>query len=55
MPLTKSFNDLVQNRAANDPEFAAALLRDTADAPPLTTRDALRQIWLAASYPIRGN
>jgi hypothetical protein len=28
MPLTKSFNDLVQKRAANDPEFAAALLRD---------------------------
>jgi hypothetical protein len=29
MPLTKSFNDLVQHRAASDPEFAAAL-RETA-------------------------
>jgi hypothetical protein len=28
LPLTKSFNDLVQKRAANDPEFAAALLRE---------------------------
>jgi len=28
MPLTKSFNELVQNRAANDPDFAAALLRE---------------------------
>jgi hypothetical protein len=55
MPLTKSFNDLVQNRAANDPDFAAALLRETGDTPPLTMREALRQIWKAASYPIRGN
>jgi hypothetical protein len=55
MPLTKSFNELVQNRAANDPDFAAALLRETTDTPPLTMRDALREIWKAASYPIRGN
>jgi hypothetical protein len=55
MPLTKSFNDLVQNRAASDSEFDAALLRETVDTPPLTTRDALREIWKAASYPIRGN
>jgi hypothetical protein len=32
MPLTKSFNDLVQNRATNDPEFAAAL-REAPDTP----------------------
>jgi hypothetical protein len=55
MPLTKSFNDLMQIRAAKDPEFAAALLRETSDTPPLTMREALRQIWKAASYPIRGN
>lgn len=46
MSLTKSFNDLVQNRAANDPEFAAAL-READGLPPLTMRDALRQIWEA--------
>jgi hypothetical protein len=28
MPLTKSFKELVQDRAARDPEFAAALLRE---------------------------
>jgi hypothetical protein len=55
MPLTKSFNELVQNRAANDPEFAAALLRETTATPALTMREALREIWKAASYPIRGN
>ncbi len=55
MPLTKSFNDLAQNRTANDPDFVAALLRENADTPPLTMRAALRQIWQAASYPIRGN
>ena len=55
MPPTKSFNQLAQNRAVNDPEFAAALLREAADTPPLTMREALRQIWQAASYPIRGN
>jgi len=55
MPLTKSFNELVQNRAANDPDFAAALRREVATPPPLTTREALREIWQAASYPIRGN
>jgi hypothetical protein len=44
----------VQNRAANDPEFAAALLREAADTPPLTMRDALRQIRKAASYPRPG-
>ena len=38
MPLTKSFNELVQNRAANDPEFAASLLREAAETPPLTMR-----------------
>jgi hypothetical protein len=54
MPLTKSFNDLVQNRAANDPEFAAAL-READGLPPLTMRDALRQIWEADPYPILGN
>jgi hypothetical protein len=54
-PLTKSFDDLVQNCAANDPEFAAALLRETGDTPPLTMCEALREIWKAASYPIRGN
>jgi hypothetical protein len=55
MPLTKSFDDLVQNRAANDPEFAAALRRETTATPPLTIREALRQIWKAASYPMGGN
>ena len=34
MPPTKSFNDLVQNREANDPEFAAVLLREE----PITKR-----------------
>jgi hypothetical protein len=53
-PLTKSFSDLVQNRAADDPEFAAAL-REAADTPPLTMREALRQIWEADRYPILGN
>jgi hypothetical protein len=38
MPLTKSFNELVQNRAANDPNFAAALARETVSTPPLTMR-----------------
>ena len=28
MALTKSFKDLVQNRVARDPDFAAALLRE---------------------------
>jgi DNA-binding phage protein len=28
MALTKSFKDLVQNRVAHDPDFAAALLRE---------------------------
>jgi hypothetical protein len=55
LPLTKSFNDLVQNRAANDPEFAAALLHEAAGTPPLTMRDALRLIWDADRYPILGN
>ena len=55
MPLTKSFNDLVRSRAASDPEFAAALLREAIDTPRLTMREALREIWKAASYPIRGN
>jgi hypothetical protein len=32
MPLKKSFNELVQDRAARDPEFAAALLREGIDA-----------------------
>lgn len=31
MLLTKSFKDLVQSRAARDPEFAAALLREGID------------------------
>jgi len=31
MPLTKSFNELVQNRMANDPDFAAALLHEGID------------------------
>jgi hypothetical protein len=30
MPSTKSFIDLVQRRAARDPDFAAALLREDA-------------------------
>jgi hypothetical protein len=55
MPLTIGFNDLVQNRTASGPEFGAARLREAADAPPFTMRDALHQIWQAASYPIRGN
>jgi hypothetical protein len=50
MPLTKSFNDLVLNRGANDPDFAAALLRETTATPPFTMREALREIWKAASY-----
>jgi hypothetical protein len=41
MPLTKSFNELVENRAANDPEFAAAL-REAADTPPLTVAGGLQ-------------
>jgi hypothetical protein len=36
MPLTKSFNDLVQNRAANDRDFVAALQHETDATPPLT-------------------
>jgi hypothetical protein len=28
MPLTKSFKELVRRRVADDPEFAAALLRE---------------------------
>jgi hypothetical protein len=55
MPLTKSFNELMQNRAANDPEFATALRRETIDAPPLTMREALHEIWEADRYPILGN
>lgn len=55
MPLTKSFNELVRNRAASDPAFAAASLYEAADARPLTMRDALRQIWEADRYPILGN
>jgi len=57
MPPTKSFTELVQSRAANDPEFAAALLREGADTTPapLTMREALRLIWRAAKYPILGN
>jgi hypothetical protein len=41
MPPTKSFNDLVQNRVTNDPDFTAALVREAADAP-LTIHGALR-------------
>jgi hypothetical protein len=33
---------------ANDPEFAAELLREGIDTPPLTMREALRRIWQAA-------
>jgi hypothetical protein len=55
MPLTKSFNELMQNRAANDPEFAAAGRRETIDTPPLTMREALHEIWEADRYPIFGN
>jgi hypothetical protein len=54
MPLTKCFNELVQNRTANDLEFATAL-REAAGTPPLTMREALRQIWEADRYPILGN
>jgi hypothetical protein len=51
MPPTKSFNDLVQKRAANDPEFAAAL-REAADTPPPTMREALRDMGSGSlSYP----
>lgn len=31
MPVTKSFKGLVQHRAAHDPEFAAALMREGID------------------------
>ncbi len=31
MALTKSFRELVQNRVARDPDFAAALLREGID------------------------
>jgi hypothetical protein len=31
MPLTKGFKELVQGRVANDPAFAAALLREGID------------------------
>jgi hypothetical protein len=57
MVLTKNFNDLVQNRAASDPEFAAALAREGtgSTSAPLTMREALRLIWRAAKYPILGN
>jgi hypothetical protein len=44
MLLTKSLNDLVRSRAANDPEFAAELPREGIDTPPLTMREALRRI-----------
>jgi hypothetical protein len=49
-----SFSELAQNRAANDPKFAAAL-REATGTPPLTMREALRQIWEADRYPILGN
>jgi hypothetical protein len=55
MPLTKSFTELARTRVANDPDFAAALQREAGSTPPLTMRAALREIWKAASYPIRGN
>ena len=57
MPLTKSFTNLVQDRAAHDPEFAASLQREGVDTipAPLSLRGALRLIWLAAKYPILGN
>ena len=55
MAVTKSFRDPMQDRAANDSEFAAAPLREAAAPPPLTMCDVLRQTWKAASYPIRGN
>ena len=55
MPLTKSFNELVRSRAANDPELAAAMASERSDTPPLTMREALRGLWQAARYPIRGN
>jgi hypothetical protein len=44
----------VQKRIARDPDFAA-LRREAAAAPPLTMREALREIWKAASYPTSGN
>jgi hypothetical protein len=47
LPLTKPFTELVQERAARDPEFAVALLREGIDTP-LTMREALRRIWQAA-------
>jgi hypothetical protein len=57
MALTKGFRDLVQSRAARDPDFAAALTREdgTTSEPPLTMGEALRQIWLADKYQILGN
>jgi hypothetical protein len=41
----------------HESDFAAALLREGNDmaSPPLTMREALRLIWLAAKYPILGN
>ena len=42
MPLTKSFNELVQNRAANDPDFATALLREGSSPSARRTPDLVR-------------
>jgi hypothetical protein len=55
MTQTRDFKDLVRERIVSDPDFATAPLREAADMPPLSMREALREIWKAASYPIRGN
>jgi hypothetical protein len=55
MTLTRDFKELVRERIVSDPDFAAALLREAAGMPSLSMREALREIWKAASYPIRGN
>jgi hypothetical protein len=52
MPTTKSFSELVQNRAANDTDFAAALLRegiDTMLAGDLGTGKAVLRDYIKAS------
>lgn len=43
MTLTKSFKELVQRRAARDPDFAAALRRKTGKEPNEETIAAMRE------------
>jgi hypothetical protein len=66
MPLTCSFKELVERRAAADPDFAAALRQERSDAmtsgeegsqetPMTPARKALLAFAEAWTYPILGN